>query len=452
MKKVDAGQFHRLVKAAMDSGEAASLEEAMQLFSTYRLRLHLGDGWNSSCAKQAAVATIVNTATRVFLGGVYLSGGIDGMFSIPLLRHKKARQVAETYGAMLYDEKFGSMPMLIVGESNGINESVFSLDIVTSGWIGGVTPTGSENPLLASHDFSLAGIAAASIAVSEAFIYVRNEHPAAGFRSIGISLWEPGNLEWTGVDAQGPVVEFLPDSLWLVGLGHLGQAYAWAIGMLPYQTPNKVQLYLQDFDIVETSNISTCVFVGADDVGKRKTRVVAEQLDSLGFNTSIHERFMESGNRVQRGEPKTALIGVDNVVARKDAEQYGFDKVIEAGLGGGYRDFRKMRLHMFPGPNAATDIWRNKFDHQENSLAPAYRDLLDVTEDECGVTQLASRSVGTPYVGVFAASLVLAELIRSLHGGNQYSVIDLCLRDMKGRSVVESAEYDMNNLGFSSAA
>ena len=48
---------------------------------------------------------------------------------------------------------------------------------------------------------------------------------------------------------------------------------------------------------------------------------------------------------------------------------------------------------------------------------PAYALLVGEGMDPCGLAQLASRTVGMPYVGVAAACLALGEILRRLHGG-----------------------------------
>ena len=48
---------------------------------------------------------------------------------------------------------------------------------------------------------------------------------------------------------------------------------------------------------------------------------------------------------------------------------------------------------------------------------PAYKKLKQDGMDACGLTQLASRTVGVPFVGLIAGSLVISELLRRLHGG-----------------------------------
>lgn len=65
---------------------------------------------------------------------------------------------------------------------------------------------------------------------------------------------------------------------------------------------------------------------------------------------------------------------------------------------------------------------------------PAYANLKDKGVDACGLAQLASRTVGVPFVGLVAAALVISELLRRLNGGASYEVIagsTNCLEDME---------------------
>ena len=48
---------------------------------------------------------------------------------------------------------------------------------------------------------------------------------------------------------------------------------------------------------------------------------------------------------------------------------------------------------------------------------PAYAQLKKGGLDQCGLTQLASRTVGVPFVGLIAATFVISELLRRLHDG-----------------------------------
>jgi len=98
-----------------------------------------------------------------------------------------------------------------------------------------------------------------------------------------------------------------------------------------------------------------------------------------------------------------------------------------------------MRLHVLPGARSAFDIWpRNQVPHthQENA---AYAKLLnDGTLDQCGVTLLAGKAVGAPFVGAIAASLVLSEVLRLLHGGALHQTIDLDLLSIEHRVALEN--------------
>ncbi len=59
-----------------------------------------------------------------------------------------------------------------------------------------------------------------------ALLVNNNIHAAACDKSIGLSLWRP-DLDWRADESNGPLIELLPKRLWLLGMGHLGQAYAW---------------------------------------------------------------------------------------------------------------------------------------------------------------------------------------------------------------------------------
>ena len=63
-------QLHRHLKLVLDTGEAASLEEAQRLFDSYRLGIVVGSSVAHSATLQATVLTAVNAGRRSFLGGV----------------------------------------------------------------------------------------------------------------------------------------------------------------------------------------------------------------------------------------------------------------------------------------------------------------------------------------------------------------------------------------------
>src|SRR5205085_10990002 len=67
---VDVDLLDRIQKLALDSGDAATLEEAAAIFARYVLQVDVrSDGLVGSTA-EAAFATILNAGPRAFQGGV----------------------------------------------------------------------------------------------------------------------------------------------------------------------------------------------------------------------------------------------------------------------------------------------------------------------------------------------------------------------------------------------
>lgn len=209
------------------------------------------------------------------------------------------------------------------------------------------------------------------------------------------------------------------------GGGKTGQAFAWTLASLPYKDRSLVTLVLNDFDVIAASNQSTSLLSEKSNVGQKKARVVARWLEERGFVTQLEERRFGEWMRPAPDEPSVALCGVDNALARADLEKPGFGLAVEAGLGAGPEAFRSISMHTFPASRKAQDIWsvqvgqaNERVDHM-----PAYQSLKDAGADACGLAQLASRTVGVPFVGQIAACHVFAELLRRLNGGQAYEVI-----------------------------
>jgi hypothetical protein len=130
------------------------------------------------------------------------------------------------------------------------------------------------------------------------------------------------------------------------------------------------------------------------------------------------------------GIPSRASRSVGSTTRRGDARSIRLDSdfVVEAGLGRGHRDFRAIRLQTLPAPRAAAEIWLHQDDGERVDDRAAYdRMLKDGTLDQCGVTLLAGKAVGAPFVGAAAATLAIAEVLRLLHGGPLHELVDLDL-------------------------
>ena len=113
---------------------------------------------------------------------------------------------------------------------------------------------------------------------------------------------------------------------------------------------------------------------------------------------------------------------------------------------------RPVSFHTLPNPRAPEELWPDLSPEEEEIQRqeleriaqenPAYEELGD---DICGRAQLAGKSVAVPFVGVTAATLVVAEAIRLLHDGPAYSDIKLSLSDLKSVSAISKGNYTIQD-------
>ncbi len=432
--QISPDSLHRLVKHAIDSGTAESVAEAEILFRGYRLAVELDPSAVSDPAQQAALLTAVALGRRVFLGGVTVAGPLDTPLVLAMPFGRTLRDAVLALGGALADAADG-IPTIVIGGMARAQRDGFCVRTAVAGWRGGILPIHSELQPDGEGAMPLSGMLAAGLAVNEAFLHVNGGVPAAGRRALGLSLWRLGpDVDWLQADESEPALTYLPSKLWLIGLGHLGQAYLWGLGLLPYQNPAEVNLVLQDIDVITESTESTSVLTDAVMVGEKKTRAMAAWAERRGFATSLNERMFAADFKRQADEPSVALCGLDNGAGRRALDQVGFDLVVEAGLGRGHRDFRTMRLHVLPGRRPAADIWKQTREGEKLENRPAYAKLMaDGVLDRCGMTLLAGKAVGAPFVGSIAAALALSEVLRVLHGGPVHQLIDLDLLSLDQR-------------------
>ena len=458
MFREDRGDaLHRAVKIAVDTGEVKTVEEAYALFQGYRLVVSVGPDVGRSATLQTAVLTIVNAARRCFLGGVEVAGSLDMPLNIRWNGCRTLREGVQDLGGVPTTAPSEADPLIVVGNGvASVSMREFAIRATFQGWAGGVTPIASGTRLSESQEFTPAGVLAGGLAVSEAFQHVRGGNATAGRRDVGMSLWRPeSTTSWLSDDAVGPSLRLLPTKLWLVGLGHLGQAFLWTLGFLPYSDPADLLLALQDFDTLVKANDSTSPLTRAALLGQKKTRAMAAWAEARGFRTVITERRFAADFLVTPDEPAIALCGVDNPQARAALEKVGFARIIEAGLGKGATEYLAFQLHTFPGLQQAQDIWSSArvaaVTTSVLTRLPAYAAMAEEGMDECGLTRLAGRSVGASFVGLVVSSLVVAEILRELEGEMRSGLIDGSLRAL-GRRTVLPVDGGMPNPGFCIAA
>lgn len=384
--------LNRTMKLAMDEGRVGSYEEAKTLFDSFRLRIQVQPGFSFSLAAEATVLTLLNAAPKTFLGGVELIGPLQERCSRAWFAGKTLGEVAKQYGVAIGTDNSDSVPIICVGDCTP-QDSDFWLGIRMHPDGFTLSPDVIANCGLESS--IEAGVAAAGAALNEVFQHVYRNSPLAGQRDIRWKL--PGGAIPTAFG-----------NLWLVGLGHLGQAFLWTAALAGGVSLPQV-IRLTDYDTVSWSSLSTCLLVTAKDVGRKKVDVVAEQLESLGVHVHRdYERLiLDSG--IVRSEHELAVVAVDNIALRRSLDRLHADRVLEAGIGEGSDAFTRIQLHAFPGPRKARDIWIGDDARAARAVdltKPAYQSLLAKSGDECGTTLVAGRSVATPFVGAFAGALL----------------------------------------------
>jgi hypothetical protein len=185
------------------------------------------------------------------------------------------------------------------------------------------------------------------------------------------------------------------------------------------------------------------------------TRVKGEArigVTDVRVTTTITERLFDAHTKRQPHEPSIALCGLDNAAGRRELDRAGFDFVAEAGLGRGHADFRSMLIRTLPGAVPAAKLWEAATADTTDGPADAaaYRKLLEEGSlDRCGVALLAGKAVGAPFVGAVAATIVVAEVLRLLHGAPVNRLIDLNLVDPDHRRIAPQVnDFSALNPGY----
>lgn len=391
-------EISRLAKMLIDAeGITASQAEARLRAMT----LEIVVGRDAHCeAGHNALLTAVAVGTKSFVGGVSVSVVDDAM---PISRipidASSLREAAVLLGATEF--RGPASARIAIGDVDA--GMACDAHAWWDDWKGGSSSQpaargGGENPL--------AGIVAGAAAVAQAFAKIRRaEHPDFPV----FNLWPENGV--------GNPPEFgsvyLPGSLWLLGLGNLGQAIMWSLASLPYPEPGKIELVLQDRDKISAENWGTSVLVRAKEYGEYKTALSEAWGKRKGFDVRRVDRWLDERQRVQTGEPTLALCGFDSVEARRHIDTCGFEVVIDAGLGRAHTDFDVFRVTVFDRAYSAAAHF------PDHGMAPSpppqdYEDLLGL--DRCGAALFEGVGVAAPFVSSIAAATVVARAIAICSG------------------------------------
>ena len=441
--------LNRSAKIDVDNGSAPDFATAVERLGRHHVSVVVGPEIAVSAAHQAALLTTVNIARRFALGGVSVSGPTGGPLLVLQPGERSLEAEIVRLGGRL-GAPFEGAPTVVIGEPPDVHNR--GISVTFSGWRGAIVPYGSAR-LDDKTSVAPSAVLAGALAAGEAFAMLRGD-VEAGRRSIGLSLWRPdSSFDWRISSSDGPVLACLPDRLWVLGLGHIGQAFLWTLACCPYADRGRVCLFLQDVDAVTGSTESTSILTESGMVRTKKTRAIANVLERFGFATNVIERAFDGNFARREDDPPVLVCGVDNALARSRLELPNFPMVVEAGIGHTAQDFRALRVHTFPGERRAAKIWKASARNIDEVLRrPAYRRLSDAGEGICGLTQLAETAVGAPFVGAVAGTLMLAQILRVLASDNPDAVVNADLKSFSTRRAVRNAVLAPFNPGYQSVA
>jgi hypothetical protein len=448
MDLLEADSVSRSVLALVEAGEFTGIDEAESFLARFQPSIFVGAASCSSYSAQAATLSIVSCAVRAFQGA-HLSLGADAANQWRGSQLKTLQSVAMDLGADTDVRTSGAIAILI-GDASLDSGSSFEhvLRVTWDGWVAQVRPNLDAGRMSEDNGVVLAALAAAGLVVNEIFDLAKGR-PMACVRSVALDLWSLG----TSQEAGGRPIADVPSAWWLVGLGHLGQANAWAISWLPQPRHHVAEVTLQDDETLVKANLSTSLCAGPRDLGTRKARAVSGVLESAGYRTNIVERRLDPTFHVNSNDFGVALFGVDNPATRRHCDEHGFPLVVDVGLGSGASDFGAISLHTFPGGvrSASIEAWRAKPSEEVNRrdrrlTKPGFQALLK-RHDVCGVETLAGVNVAAAFVGLVAACLAVSEVIRTIQRGPVFSGIAIEIWDIDPRLEYESvARGPINSL------
>lgn len=381
---------------------------------------------------QMCLLTATNLAWRVSgnFGSVSVHGVSDQACHQMVAPDKSlSRYIADIGGRCVTDIPDDDQLIILIGSAS-LKGGCFQIRAVFSDWVGGImrqdhTPVRSDKGIL-----PLGPTLAASMAVWECFCFYDGHGTAVGRTNIGVDLWtmRPDNLSNLGKDCAENI--HLPDKLWCLGLGHLGQAYLWLIGHLPYNDNERKSMLLkiQDYDTIGSSTTSTSVLSFANDIGEKKTDVCAAWLGKRGFNPHLVPGTFNSDTKFDFGTD-VVLGGLDNLPSRRAVMVRQPVLYIDAGLGNRIDTFQSMRILAPSYDKQPTDVWPDQTSSTHEKIPEAIKRLQDEGRlDQCGAVTLGNTAVGFPFVGMCAATMVLAQAINQRNNRQVFEKINFDLR------------------------
>lgn len=408
----------RGVQLVMAADAGLDLDAARLRLERATLVLDIDD--EAGAAAHALALAAARCALKMFRGGVFLRHGGDGPRLVGFDPPGPLKRVLVQWGVKLTQAPAHALRLRI-----GARVAAESADLYawTDGWTARIAPTPPKETSLAGN--AVSGVLAGAMAVAELFRRAVLDDVLALRAPRALSAWGPGDAP---ADA---AISKLPQALWLLGLGNLGQASAFTLGLLPWRDTGEVSLLLQDGDRVGPENLMVQLLTDHSWIRQKKARALAAWFEARGFVATIEERRYRAGMKPEEGEPRLMLAGVDNLTARRAAAVAGFDLVLDAGLGATGAEAFDLRLHAFPGSISVEQAWPDLQQTAPTALRENLEKLVSQGRiDMCGAQTIAGKAVGVPVTALAAAALQIGQLCRALATGRCAEKVDVSLADV----------------------
>lgn len=401
----------RILKAFADGGRVKSFGEAETRLSAVCVDVVIGSDQSATIAGQAATLTAIATARKCF-GKATLVAAVDVPLLTPLPLGPTLLKAARALGATVRSSASKKATHTIrIGAAS--RSSGWDVRCWWDRWLSGTRAFDHE--ALGDSRLPLSGVFAAATAVRQVFACVLANKNLRE-RDCTVSLWRP--WERADLGQVGPERFDVPDKLWFLGLGHLGQAFIWNLCFLPGAAERLA--VLQDDQTVGEENEATSLLVlpGEGEKGERKTRLSAPWLEACGWRTQLIERRHWGDIDLTDADPPFLLSGLDRLKPRLTLAKHGFPYMLDAGIGHGPGDFEGIQLRTVVGGKPVNGLWSDPEkatsaeEGNKGLLAnPAYLEL-EQHVGVCGKLSFAEASVAVPFVGAATGALVIAQAVR----------------------------------------
>lgn len=394
----------RVTKALTDGKLAESFAAAEARLDAVRTCVIVGANALATRAGQAATLTAVATTMKCFGRVQLVCSAPDTKLLAPIPLGRSISEASQALGATIGAEIDADTTHLIrIGEATlwrGWQVSAW-----WDRWLAGTRT--AANARCGEADLGIAGIFAGALAVRQIFATVRG---AGRSHDATVSLWEPWHI--ADLAQTGPVRFVMPNKLWLVGLGHLGQAFVWALLSLPYR--GERYAVLQDDQYIGIENAPTSLLVTPPDISVRKARVASRWLEHGGWRTELIERRHAGDIARTENDPPILLSGLDDVRPRRLLAGLGFDYMVDAGIGYGAGDFEGLQVRTIPAGAPIEGLWNEdaQSGNRDRLIKSTVYQSLEQEVGLCGTIAIADASVAVPFVGAATAALAIAQLAR----------------------------------------